>query len=157
MIYMNSKMIDSFNEIYSHKSLSTELSCILDIEFVEIDKCVFFSFLWSDEYSYDITIDNIKEQFLDFSGYEFSINKIYIEDYVSKNTKEESFCFVTAFKVKWNKVCPGKPCVLFLYFKSNEYGFSSVFSFHVKRTDECVLDISSIEDFEDEIYVEILN
>ena len=52
MIYMNSKMIDSFNEIYSHKSLSTELSCILDIEFVEIDKCVFFSFLWSDEYSY---------------------------------------------------------------------------------------------------------
>ena len=78
MIYMNSKMIDSFNEIYSHKSLSTELSCILDIEFVEIDKCVFFSFLWSDEYSYDITIDNIKEQFLDFYGYEFSINKIGI-------------------------------------------------------------------------------
>ena len=41
----------------------------------------FFSCLWSDEYSDDITIDNIKEQFLDFSGYEFSINKIYIEDY----------------------------------------------------------------------------
>ena len=157
MIYMNSKMIDSFNEVYSHKSLSTELSCILDSGFVEINKCVFFSFLWSDEYSDDITIDNIKEQFLDFSGCEFSINKIYIEDYVSKNTKDESFCFVNAFKVKWNKVFPGKPCVLFLYFKSNEYGFSSVFSFHVKRIDECVLDISSIEDFEDEIYVEILN
>ena len=117
----------------------------------------FFSFLWSDEYSYDITIDNIKEQFLDFSGYEFSINKIYIEDYVSKNTKEESFCFVNAFKVKWNKVFPGKPCVLFLYFKSNEYGFSSIFSFHVKRIGEFVLDISSIENFENEIYVEILN
>ena len=76
MIYMNSKMIDSFNEVYSQKSLSTELSCILDSGFFEIDKCVFFSFLWSDEYSYDITIDNIKEQFLDFYGYEFSINKI---------------------------------------------------------------------------------
>ena len=45
MIYMNSKMIDSFNEVYSHKSLSTELSCILDSGFIEINKCIFFSFL----------------------------------------------------------------------------------------------------------------
>ena len=117
----------------------------------------FFSWLWSDEYSNDITIDNIREQFLDFSGYEFSINKIYIEDYIHKNVKEESFCFVNAFKAKWNKVFPNKPCVLFLCFKSNEFDFSSILSFHVKRIGECILDISSIEKFEGEIYVEILN
>ena len=81
----------------------------------------------------------LKEQFFRFSGYEFSINKIYIEDYVSKNTKEESFCFINAFKVKWNKVFPGKPCVLFCILKVTMYGFSSVFSFHVKRIDEYVL------------------
>jgi len=157
MIYMNPKMRDSFNDVCSHENLSTELSCILDKGFVEINKCVFFSWLWSDEYSNDITIDNIREQFLDFSGYEFSINKIYIEDYIHKNVKKESFCFVNAFKAKWNKVFPNKPCVLFLCFKSNEFGFSSIFSFHVKRIGECVLDISSIDNFEDEIYVEILN
>ena len=95
----------------------------IDSGFVEINKCVFFSFLWSDEYSDDITIDNIKEQFLDFSGYEFSINKIYIEDYIYKNVKKESFCFVNAFKAKWNKVFPSKSCVLFLCFKSNEFWF----------------------------------
>ena len=117
MIYMNSKMRDSFNEVCSHENLSTELSCILDKGFVEINKCVFFSWLWRGEYSNDITIDNIKEQFLDFSGYEFSINKIYIEDYIHKNVKKESFCFVNAFKDKWNKVFPNKPCVLFLCFK----------------------------------------
>ena len=42
MIYMNSKMRDSFNEVCSHEDLSTELSCILDRGFVEINKCVFF-------------------------------------------------------------------------------------------------------------------
>jgi len=83
---MNSKMRDSFNEVCSHEDLSTELSCILDKGFVEINKCV-----------------------------------------------------------------------LFLCFKSNEFGFSSIFSFHVKRIGEFVLDISSIENFENEIYVEILN
>jgi len=119
-------------------------------------ECIDGVYTYSDK-TKSYMINFIKEQFLDFSGYEFSTNKIYIEDYVSKNIKEESFCFINAFKVKWNKVFPGKPCVLFLYFKSNEYGFSSVFSFHVKRIDEYVLDISSIEDFEDEIYVEILN
>ena len=41
MIYMNSKMRDSFNEVCSHEDLSTELSCILDRGFVEINKCVF--------------------------------------------------------------------------------------------------------------------
>ena len=46
-----------------------------------------------DEYSNDITIDNIRGTILDFSGYEFSINKIYIEDYIHKNVKEESFLF----------------------------------------------------------------
>ena len=45
----------------------------------------------------------------------------------------------------------------FLCFKSNEFDFSSIFSFHVKRIGECILDISSIEKFEGEIYVEILN
>ena len=100
----------------------------------------FFSWLWSDEYSNDITI-----------------NKIYMEDYIHKNVKKESFCFINAFKAKWNKAFPNKPCVLFLCFKSNEFGFSSIFSFHVKRIGECILDISSIEKFEDEIYVEILN
>lgn len=157
MIYMNPKMRDSFNDVCSHENLSAELSCILDKGFVEVNKCVFFSWLWSDEYSNDITIDNIREQFLDFSGYEFSINKIYIEDYIHKNVKEESFCFVNAFKAKWNKVFPNKLCVLFLCFKSNEFDFSSIFSFHVKRIGECILDISSIEKFEGEIYVEILN
>ena len=157
MIYMNPKMRDSFNDVCSHENLSAELSCILDKGFVEVNKCVFFSWLWSDESSNDITIDNIREQFLDFSGYEFSINKIYIEDYIHKNVKEESFCFVNAFKAKWNKVFPNKPCVLFLCFKSNEFDFSSIFSFHVKRIGECILDISSIEKFEGEIYVEILN
>lgn len=66
MIYMNSKMRDSFNEVCSHENLSTELSCILDKGFVEINKCVFFSWLWRGEYSNDITIDNIKEQFFRF-------------------------------------------------------------------------------------------
>ena len=60
---MNSKMRDSFNEVCSHEDLSTELSCILDRGFVEINKCVFFSRLWSDEYSDGITIDNIKNNF----------------------------------------------------------------------------------------------
>ena len=41
MIYMNSKMRGSFNEVCSHENLSTELSCILDRGFVEINKCVF--------------------------------------------------------------------------------------------------------------------
>lgn len=41
MIYMNSKMRDSFNEVCSHEDLSTELSCILDRGFFEINKCVF--------------------------------------------------------------------------------------------------------------------
>lgn len=117
MIYMNPKMRDSFNDVCSHENLSTELSCILDKGFVEINKCVFFSWLWSDEYSNDITIDNIREQFLDFSGYEFYINKIYIEDYIHKNVKKESFCFVNDFKAKWNKVFPNKSCVLFCVLK----------------------------------------
>ena len=99
MIYMNSKMRDSFNEVCSHENLSTELSCILDKGFVEINKCVFFSWLWRGEYSNDITIDNIKEQFLDFSGYEFSINKIYIEDYIHKNVKKESFVLLMLSRI----------------------------------------------------------
>lgn len=41
MIYMNPKMRDSFNDVCSHENLSTELSCILDKGFVEINKCVF--------------------------------------------------------------------------------------------------------------------
>ena len=42
---MNSKMIDSFNEFYSHKSLSTELSCILDSGFVDNDIKVYLNLL----------------------------------------------------------------------------------------------------------------
>ena len=40
---------------------------------------MFFSRLWSDEYSDDITIDNIKEQFLDFSGYGFLLIKYILK------------------------------------------------------------------------------
>ena len=99
MIYMNSKMRGSFNEVCSHENLSTELSCILDRGFVEINKCVFFSWLWSDEYSNDITIDNIKEQFLDFSGYEFSINKIYIEDCIIRMLRKNHFVLLMLLRL----------------------------------------------------------
>ena len=47
--------------VCSHEDLSTNY-LHMDKGFVEINKC-FFSRLWSDEYSDDITIDNIKEQF----------------------------------------------------------------------------------------------
>ena len=72
--------------------------------------------------------------------------------------RKNHFVLLMLSRINGIKSFPNKPlCLVFCVLKVMSLVFSSIFSFHVKRIGECILDISSIDNFEDEIYMEILN
>lgn len=159
MIYMNSLMKFELNKFFidvEKQNLDDNLAELLD--FIQEDECFFFKFQYLVNVSSSFSKDSIIEQFLDLSGYEISINKFHIEDYVKGDVFLQTFLFLEEFKLKWKKKYKDIRCIIFISFQRDAFlDCVSTFSFHKYREDEVTIDVNEVESIEQPIYIEYVN
>lgn len=100
MIYTNTLMEHIISlECNKNEILSAPLLSLITQGFRNIDDCIFFEFQISNNTIYDINSNHIHEQFIDLSGYEISMNRFHIDDYVENSSIfSQSFLFLKEFK-----------------------------------------------------------
>lgn len=124
--------------------LSSKLEKLLNKGFRLVDEAIFFS----DQFEQDFLPerDFIRDVYTDISGYEFSMNKLHLEDYCESPCLEMGVLFVNNFLRIWEMQFSHAAIVVLTYDKT-EFGETCTFQFHKKRQGELVIDISNIEKF----------
>ncbi|EEX50082.1 hypothetical protein RFF20_02360 [Pasteurella multocida] len=158
MIYISPLMKNEINKEKNNIKQSVISSDLLDLlDFIDIDGCIFFKFQKIDNEISRVDANEIAGQFLDLSGYEVSINRFHIDDYVSGNILCQSILFLDEFKKRWKEIYPDLNCVVLITFQNDEIGEFSTFTFHKVRNDESIFDPSEINNIEQAILVEFIN
>ncbi|HDR1103854.1 hypothetical protein [Pasteurella multocida] len=158
MIYISPLMKNEINKEENNIKQSVISSDLLDLlDFIDIDGCIFFKFQKIDNEISRVDANEIAGQFLDLSGYEVSINRFHIDDYVSGNILCQSILFLDEFKKRWKEIYPDLNCVVLITFQNDEIGEFSTFTFHKVRNDESIFDPSEINNIEQAILVEFIN
>src|SRR5450830_1294932 len=97
--------------------------------------------------------DFIKNAYADISGYEFSVNKLHLEDYCDSHCLEVGLLFIDEFVRTWKSQCFDDAIVLLSYYESEDLGEICTLQFHKKRETELVVDFDGIEDFSNPVLV----
>ncbi|HDX1179211.1 TPA: hypothetical protein RNY19_001445 [Pasteurella multocida] len=158
MIYINQLMENEINKEKNNIKRSVISSDLLDLlDFVNVDECLFFKFQKIDNNISTVDLNDVSRQFLDLSGYELSINRFHIDDYVSNNILCQSILFLGEFKRKWMKIYPDIKCVVIITFQNDDVGRFSTFTFHKVRDGESVFELYEINNIAHAILVEFIN
>lgn len=86
----------------------------------------------------------------DISYYEYSINKIYIDDYVGNDVFANAFCYLNAFSKIWVNRFSADCDVVLSFELSGAFGDSAALTFYDPRSSP-VIDPLTIEKFEQPI------
>ncbi|WP_424405919.1 hypothetical protein [Pasteurella sp. PK-2025] len=158
MIYISPLMKNEINKEKNNIKQSVISNDLLDLlDFIDIDGCIFFKFQKIDNEISRVDANEIASQFLDLSGYEVSINRFHIDDYVSGNILCQSILFLDEFKKRWKEIYPYLNCVVLITFQNDEVGEFSTFTFHKVRNDESIFDPSEINNIEQAILIAFIN
>lgn len=102
MVYLSPSMKNEMNKIKRILEKDNVSIKLLDLlEFSNVDNCIFFKFQQIDNSIDVIDVNSISPQFIDLSGYEASINRFHIDDYVDNNILSQSLLFLEEFKRMW--------------------------------------------------------
>lgn len=156
MLYLSPSMKNEINKIkrtLEKDNVSIKLLELL--EFSNVDNCIFFKFQQIDNSIDVIDVNSISPQFIDLSGYEASINRFHIDDYVDNNILSQSLLFLEEFKRKWRKIYPSTSCTVLINFQNDKVGTFSTFTFHKNRSNETVFDISDINTISQSILIDV--
>lgn len=125
--------------------LNIELFNILQDGFVEYKG----GFFLKCSYGENIKIVVDTKTYHDLSGYEYSTNKINIEDYsIGSDLIGNTFLFLDEFTTKWKLFNSELGCLAYISIQDDEeLGIMASFTFHVDREGETIVDRSKINDF----------
>ena len=134
--------------------LPAGLQKIIDSGFYCFDNLITFNFIKLD--SKDMNLEVIKERFYDLSGFEYSHNKIHIEDYCDGNLLLNALLFLNEFEKKWqhDMIC-GKPFIIIGFEPETEFGQICTFTFHKQRVGESVVNIDNLEKFSNAVLINL--
>ena len=136
-------------------NLDKGLEDILINSFFSIGDCTFLERTYPSNYDKrPFNKEAIKEQFIDFSGYEFSTNKFHIEDFTDEDPFIQAIIFSREFKEKWFDKFHSTDCIIIVGFQDDEIGKFATFTFHTEREGEVVFDVENLEDFINPLYIE---
>lgn len=159
MIFTNLKMqslIDQFQNVETAK-LNISLQAMIDFGLCQIGDMFFFS-----QKSQNISteslgcLDSITQRYGDRSGFEKSMNSIHIEDCESEDVVGQSLLLFCHLKEYW--ITHDLPdCSIFLSIQNSvEFGIMANVSFCISRSNETVIDVANIEDYEEAVMVEFV-
>ena len=135
--------------------LDKKLEAVLENGFMLVGDCIFLTSTYPPNYDrLVIKEENIKEQFVDFSGYEYSTNKFHIEDFTDQDPFIQSIIFSRKFKEKWLTEFPHVSCTILISFQDDEIGKFATFTFHKCRKNEVVFKLDNLEDVMQPLYIE---
>lgn len=150
-----SKFLDLNKEEILSTRLDKNLETLLNNGFIIVGDCVFLKEIYPPNYSMlEFKKEDIQDQFLDFSGYEYSTNKFHIEDFTDQDPFIQSLVFAREFEENWLTQLPQESCTLIISFQDDEVGQFATCAFHKNRVSEVVVDHDSLEDFIQPIYLE---
>ena len=159
MLFKNLKMqslIDQFQSAETAK-LNVSLQTMIDFGLCKIGDMFFFS-QKSQHVSKDFLgcLDVITQRYGDISGFEKSMNSIDIEDYESEDVVGQSLLFF--YHLKEYLITHELPdCTIFLSIQNSvEFGIMANVSFCISRSNETIIDIANIEDYEEAVMVEFV-
>lgn len=159
MIFSNLKMrslLDHFQNAETAR-LNASLQKIIDLGLCQIGDMFFFS-QKSQHISAESLgcLDVITQRYGDRSGFEKSMNSIHIEDYESEDVVGQSLLFF--YHLKEYLITHELPdCTIFLSIQNSvEFGIMVNVSFCISRSNETVIDIANIEDYEEAVMVEFV-
>lgn len=113
--------------------------------FREVENAVFFSSLFDRDCLPDPEF--IKNSYTDLSGYEFSVNKLHLEDYCDSECLGAGIIFADNFVSLWRGQFSENAIALLTYDKNPEFGEICTFQFHKKREGEVIIDFEEIGEF----------
>ena len=152
--YMSNLITTKFQSVENY-DLDEPLKELIESGFLKIDDMLFFT-KKAKKNPRDFSTSLIKERYGDKSGFEKSMNTIFIEDYIKEGIVEKSFIFLQ--HLKESLLLSG--CPDFTVFLSIEdlidFGLLANISFCISRWNEVVIDTSSIEDYSQAIMVEFV-
>jgi hypothetical protein len=154
MIVMNTAMRSIIDNLGDERNLALpkQLQDIINLGFKRVDGGVFFEYFMSDLKK--LNIDFIKAQYIDLSGYEFSVNKFHIEDYCTDNRLGTAMLFLSEFEKKWSHKIQGITAIVIIgYELSSEFGEICTFTFHQNRLNQTVINSSEVENFPNAIFI----
>lgn len=145
-----------FNEAKIKKTkLDKKLNTVLENGFILVGDCIFLKSIYPSNYDrLIIKEEDIKEQFVDFSGYEYSTNKFHIEDFTDQDPFIQSIIFSGKFKEKWIAEFPHISCTILISFQDDEIGQFATFTFYKYRKNEVVFELDNLEDVMQPLYIE---
>ncbi|MCA1323686.1 hypothetical protein [Herbaspirillum sp. alder98] len=126
-------------------SLPREMEEILTAGFNKVEDAVFFS----TQFDRDCLPDSefIESAYTDLSGYEFSVNKLHLEDYCNFQCLRAGMLFTDKFVRLWRSQFSASAIALLSYDKNPDFGEICTFRFHKKREGELIIDLEKIEEF----------
>ncbi len=149
-------LLDNFQNAETAR-LNASLQKIIDLGLCQIGDMLFFS-----QKSQNISTESLgcldvtTQRYGDRSGFEKSMNSIHIEDYESEDVVGQSQLFFYHLKEYW--ITHGLPdCTIFLSLQNSvDFGITANVSFCISRSNETVIDVANIEDYEEAVMVEFV-
>lgn len=129
----------------------SKLGTLLDSGFREVGECIFFKSEFREKNLPDI--DFIKNTYTDLSGYEFSMNKIHVEDYCQSDYLNAVLAFIDVFEKSWKDRFKADFFVAVTYDENTDFGEVCTFQFHKKRCGEVVFNIDDIENIAMPVFI----
>lgn len=113
--------------------------------FRKVDGAIFFYSIFDRDFLPDHEF--IKNAYTDLSGYEFSVNKLHLEDCCDSECLRSGIIFANKFLSLWRGQFSESAVALLTYDKNPEFGEICTFQFHKKREGEVIIDFDKIEEF----------
>ncbi|WP_250454531.1 hypothetical protein [Caballeronia sp. ATUFL_M2_KS44] len=130
-------------QFYEESVLPARLNHVLDQGFERVGDCIFLRSAFPNAKL--PSNDFITKFYKDLSGYEYSINKIHLEDYCEDNLFSASKIFLERFLEKWRREVNESIVATLGFEQHGEFGDISVFSFHKQREMQSIIDLEHIE------------
>lgn len=136
-------------------NLPFELNDFISAGFIEEAGAIFFEPLFTNQVATNLR----NNSFFDISGFEYTNNKIHLEDYCPQGTVFFSaFKFLNNFERLWLKKFSNRRCIAVVIFQVDEaFGDIAIFTFYLDRLGEAVIDLEKINEFKEPIFIKMIN
>ncbi len=150
-----SEFLESHEDKILRSILDEGLEIILEGGFITVGDCILLERTYPSNYNKTVLEkEDIEDPFVDFSGYEYSINKFHIEDFTDKEPFIQAVLFARAFKERWLNAFSEFSCTMVVGFQDDEIGRFATFTFHKNRMDEIVFKNDHLEKITQPIYID---
>ena len=151
----NKQMLDLMRNHDHAAPLPGELRDVLDAGIVESCQTFIFKSFYSDNVHSCLKFGRLR----DLSGFEYTQNKIHLEDYCKKdNVVSVAFNFLDELTLVLQNAFVQKPVILVLSFQlDSEFGDLASVTFYCEREGQSVIDMKSIDGYSHPLFVRLID